>query len=62
MNSAQNNGNGNGLNTAQHKRRGSLNISLAGGTPAQRSDQPAYAGSGARRVKRRGQRSTVPAG
>jgi pilus assembly protein CpaE len=38
MNSAQHNGNGNGLNTAQHKRRGSLNISLAGGTPAQRTE------------------------
>jgi pilus assembly protein CpaE len=35
MNSAQENGNG--LNTAHHKRRGSLNISIAGGTPAQRS-------------------------
>ena len=40
MNSAQHNGNGNGsgLNTAQHKRRGSLNISLAGGKPAQRTE------------------------
>jgi DNA-binding NarL/FixJ family response regulator len=27
----------NGLNTAQHRRRGSLNISLAGGSPAQRA-------------------------
>ena len=35
MNSAQHNGNG--LNTAQPKRRGSLNISLAGGTPAHRT-------------------------
>jgi len=35
MNSAQENGNG--LNTAHHKRRGSLNISVAGGTPEQRS-------------------------
>src|SRR6476646_6991276 len=35
MNSAQENGNV--LNTAHHKRRGSLNISIAGGTPAQRS-------------------------
>ena len=35
MNSAQETGNG--LNTAHHKRRGSLNISIAGGTPAQRS-------------------------
>lgn len=34
MNSVQHNGNG--LNTAQHNRRGSLNISLAGGTPALR--------------------------
>ena len=35
MNSAQHNGNG--LTTTQHRRRGSLNISLAGGTPAQRT-------------------------
>jgi hypothetical protein len=35
MNSVQHNGNG--PNTAQHNRRGSLNISLAGGTPAQRT-------------------------
>jgi hypothetical protein len=45
MNSAQENGNG--LNTAHHKRRGSLNISVAGGTPEQRS-----AGSSAQRVRR----------
>jgi pilus assembly protein CpaE len=36
MNSAQ--PNGNGFNAAQHKRRGSLNISLVGGTPAQRTE------------------------
>jgi pilus assembly protein CpaE len=35
MNSVRHNGNG--LTTAQHRRRGSLNISLAGGTPAQRT-------------------------
>jgi Flp pilus assembly CpaE family ATPase len=37
MNSAHHNGNGNRPNTSQHRRRGSLNISLAGGTPAQRT-------------------------
>ena len=45
MSSGQHNGNGvntvpyhgNGLNTGQHRRRASLNISLAGGTPAQRT-------------------------
>ncbi|HVA40526.1 MAG TPA: cellulose synthase operon protein YhjQ/BcsQ [Candidatus Binataceae bacterium] len=35
MNSAQLSGNG--LNSARHRRRSSLNISLAGGTPAQRT-------------------------
>src|SRR5271166_2687575 len=45
MNSVQHNGSGlatalnygNGLNAAQHRRRASLNISVAGGTPEQRT-------------------------